>query len=132
MVTRLKKEVSNKIVKKLKINMATDQIGVGTIEAEVLVIAVTLSEGICRARSEPRSTGPKIGGLTLRQSIVSWGSMKRFVELRNIRLKVYNILQSYDINNADTNSNYQMLARQTRLTIHRALYMCRARIICYS
>ena len=55
-------------------------------------MAVDVSEGSSQVRSEPTSTGTNIGRPTLRQPIFDWGSMEKYMELRNFRLEFNNIL----------------------------------------
>ena len=54
-------------------------------------MGVAASEGVPWVRSEPTSTRPKIGRLTLKQPTFDWGSVDKFVELRHCRLEVNNI-----------------------------------------
>ena len=98
--------------------MTTDQVAITqaftqaageAMKAAVQAMAVAASKGSSGARSEPTRTGPKIVGLTLRQPTFDLDSTDKHLELRNFRLKVNNILQSYNVNNTK-NINYVKVA----------------------
>ena len=77
------------------------QAAVETLKAAVQAIAVAVNEGSSRARRNTASTEPKIHGPTLRQPAFDWGLADKYTELRNFRLEVNNILQSYNVNNTE-------------------------------
>ena len=62
--------------------------------------AVRAEEGAI-LRSEAAGTGPKIGKPTLKQPMFDWCTKDKYKELRNLRLEVNNILQTYNANYAE-------------------------------
>ena len=104
------------------ITHATAQAAVEAIKAAVQAMIDTASECSSGARSQPSSAGSKIGGPTLRKLTFDWGSRDKYVELRNFRLEVNNILQSYNVNNTQKIAIVKRLAMQTEPIIQRPSY----------
>ena len=61
-------------------------------------MALAAGEGSSRARSKPTSTGSKKGGPTLNQLSFHWGSVDKYIELKNFRFEVNNIYKTYNTN----------------------------------
>ena len=81
--------------------MASDQAAVEPAITQAVVetikaIVQALGVAVCEV-----STGPKIDGPTLSYSTFYWCSRDKYVELRNFRLEVNNILHSYNVNNTE-------------------------------
>ena len=85
-------------------NKSTKAIAQGVIKAvkaAIQTMAVATSEGSSGARNEATGTGPKFGWPALRQATFDWSATDKYAELRNFRLGVNNILQSYIVDNTE-------------------------------
>ena len=73
-----------------------------TIEATrvAVVMALTRAEAGTKPRSKSISMGLKLGRPTLKQHTFNGSATGKYAELRNFRLEINNIFQTYNINNA--------------------------------
>ena len=76
----------------------TETIRQAAIEAaKAVVIAVVGADAGAGPRSKPVSMQPKLSGSILRQSTFDWSGTDKYTQLRNFRLKVNNIFETYNM-----------------------------------
>ena len=83
------------------ITQAIAHVAIEAVKAAVQAVVVALSKDSSGARNELTSTGPNWGRPTLRQPTFDRSSTEKYEQLRNCRLEVDTILQSYSVNNTE-------------------------------
>ena len=73
------------------------------------------------------TSGPKIGGLTMKQPTFDWSAQDKYSELKTFRLEVDNVLSTYNTPETDKLAVVKNLVREKRAPISRNIDNCRER-----
>ena len=107
--------------------MATEQIMNEAIPKAVAEATRVAIQAIAEAQTERThdTSGPKIGGPTMKQPMFDWNAEHRYSELKTFRLEVNNVLSTYNTTQADKSALVKNWLGRKGLPILRDIDYCR-------
>ena len=95
-----KRSMQSKVATMADAQYITQASAIGVMKAAGQAMVVARTEVSACLRNNAVNVGPKIGGPSLKQPTFDWGPTDMYVELRNFKLEINDIFQTYKVNQA--------------------------------